>query len=139
MHSSERSYSRSSAVSRASCLQPLVRPLPPTPTRSARRYRQQKCCEIRATPVGGRTPERPVRPVDMADRTRRFVGQFGEYIMPTPGSDSDETVSIVQCKDAAMWMLVDEVWRHSPHEARRSARLRRPAPQPNLEKWSLGT
>lgn len=60
-------------------------------------------------PIGGPIPERPVKPVDVADRTRRFVGQFEEDMMPAPGPIQMKGFRSSTARNVAVWMLVDEV------------------------------
>jgi mannose-6-phosphate isomerase-like protein (cupin superfamily) len=60
-------------------------------------------------PIGDRTPELPVKPVDVSDRTRRFVGQFEEDMLPAPGPIQMKGFRSSAARNVAVWMLVDEV------------------------------
>lgn len=46
---------------------------------------------------------------DVADRTRRYVGQFEEDMMPTPGPIQMKGMRSSTARNVAVWMLVDEV------------------------------
>ena len=50
-----------------------------------------------------------VKPPDVADRTRRFVGQFEEDHMPEPGPIQMKGLRSPSARNVAVWMLVDEV------------------------------
>lgn len=60
-------------------------------------------------PIDRRTPDNPVKPVDGDDRTRRYVGQFEEDMMPTPGPIQMRGFRSSGARNVAVWMLVDEV------------------------------
>jgi quercetin dioxygenase-like cupin family protein len=50
-----------------------------------------------------------IKPADVADRTRRFVGQFEEDHMPEPGPIQMKGLRSPAARNVAVWMLVDEV------------------------------
>lgn len=49
------------------------------------------------------------RPLDVADRTRRFVGRYQPDMMPTPGPIQMKGFRSSAARNVAVWMLVDEV------------------------------
>jgi len=60
-------------------------------------------------PVPDRIAEDSITSLDVADRARRYVGQFEEDMMPTPGPMQMKGFRSSAARNVAVWMLVDEV------------------------------